>query len=182
MTDSTNALIGSFTLIVVLLAYLFKRLFRRPRRRSRWRGGEYEPDGVAIQGACACPAPISRGTFGLPVGPPSYFPMAASDLTQCSGIHHFSSEAVPASISPEERIDELTKFIKIFVSLTPLSRGGIKLFCGDPPSKGCVRSAMSGRRNVRVRFHPSTVEPTVTRRKARRHSPRELPSSAKDQW
>eukprot|EP00959_Pyramimonas_sp_CCMP1952_P117117 2447962-Pyramimonas_sp.AAC.1 len=41
---------------------------------------------------------------------------------------------------------------------------------------------MKGRCKFRVRFHPSTEEPAVTCRKARRHDLNELPSSDKDRW
>eukprot|EP00959_Pyramimonas_sp_CCMP1952_P275682 5762818-Pyramimonas_sp.AAC.1 len=39
---------------------------------------------------------------------------------------------------------------------------------------------MKGRSALRVRFRPSTEEPAIAWRKARRHDLKELPSSAKD--
>ena len=67
--------------------------------------------------------------------------------------------------------------------LQPLPRSAIKLFYGDSPQKGCVRSSKKGRRGkLRVRFDPHTREPTITRRKAPKHDLMELPSSAKDRW
>ena len=116
--------------------------------------------GSAVSHAYACPAPIMVDICGLPAGLTSrHFPMAVRER-EC-GIHNFSHEAVPASISPEDKIAELTKLIKILAWLSPLSRDAIKLFCSDPPAKSCMRSS-SGPRGVRVRFHPRTVEPRIT--------------------
>ena len=92
----------------------------------------------------------------------------------------YSKEAVPASISAEDKITELTKLIKILDWLSPLSRDAIKLYCSDPPAQSCLRSS-SGPSGNRVRFHPRTMEPRTTRRK-HKFSPKELPSSAKDRW
>ena len=139
-------------------------------------------DGSAAREVYACPAPVVVDICGLPAGPTSrYFPMAVRERSPCNAIHYFSHEAVPASISPEDKMTELTKLIKILAWLSPLSRDAIKLFCSDPPAKSCLRSS-SGPSGNRVRFHPRTVEPRITPRKAKRFSPRELPSSAKDRW
>eukprot|EP00959_Pyramimonas_sp_CCMP1952_P022934 481970-Pyramimonas_sp.AAC.1 len=41
---------------------------------------------------------------------------------------------------------------------------------------------MKGRCKFRARFRPSTEGPAISRRKARRHDLKQLPSSDKDRW
>ena len=165
-----------------LLVYIISRVLKLPQRLRRCGKQDKARFGSATSEANACPAPVLWDICGLPVGHTSrYFPMTVRDCSPFDGTNNFSNEAAPASISPQNKMTELIKLIKILASLDPLSRDAIKLYCSDPHLKSCVKSS-SGSRGVRVQFHPRTVEPRITQRKARRFSPQELPSSAKDRW
>eukprot|EP00959_Pyramimonas_sp_CCMP1952_P407936 8549015-Pyramimonas_sp.AAC.1 len=97
-------------------------------------------------------------------------------------LNKLPEEALPASETQRERKETRTKLVAILVQKHPLLRGVIATFCDEPQGKSCARPAKTGRCGLNVKFHPFTREPTITRRKARRHNPRELPSSVDDRW
>ena len=154
-------------LVVLFLVYLVKRLVWRTRRHSRLRPCEYKrrPAGTASRDTVACPAPLFLGSQELKQAG-SYFPKASSNF--CMGIDHpcFSNEAVPASVLDRRaQVEELLTLISEFCG--DLSRDAMKLYCGEPPTKSCMRSSRRGRGSkLRVRIATSTAEPAVTRQNA----------------
>ena len=168
---------------------------RRSRRQSRLRGNERPPTGSAGAGAHACPAPLLRGLIGLKQAEPFNL-KASSNFPSCTGVvdrlyngesmgdspfgaHGESTGDSPMACSGEsagdsrlERRAQVEQFVIILATfLHPLPRDAIKLFCSEPNFlRSCVRTPDSERAAISsVRFDPSTEEPAITRRKARRH-------------
>eukprot|EP00959_Pyramimonas_sp_CCMP1952_P124879 2610476-Pyramimonas_sp.AAC.1 len=82
---------------------------------------------------------------------------------------------------PRERRQQVESLVNIIANFPhPLSRDAINMHWSESPAKSCIRSQMKGRCNFRVRFGPSTAEPAIACRKARRHDLKKLPSSDED--
>eukprot|EP00959_Pyramimonas_sp_CCMP1952_P335468 7023952-Pyramimonas_sp.AAC.1 len=138
--------------------------------------------GTATRDILACPVPLAWGSCGL-LSNSGGQPIAIDPDSACLyPVVEFSEEAVPASCAQRERREMLTKLVTILVQGHPLPREAIAPSCGEPRGKSCIAPAMAGGCGHSVKFHPSTREPAISRRKTRRRSPRGLPSSVGNRW